>query len=171
MAVVVPSLARRQWLGWGGAALAAITLPGCSARGPAPEFSYTLLDGRSGRMADLRGKVLLVKFWATSCAPCVQEMPQVVALHERYKARGFDTLAVAMRHDAPASVARFAETRALPFGVAIDNTGAIAHAWGDVQVTPTSFVVDRQGLVVRHDVGVPDFRLLQGLVERLLVAA
>jgi peroxiredoxin len=72
----------------------------------------------------MAGKVMLVNFWATSCATCVKEMPQIVATHDKFKARGLDTLAVAMSYDPPAFVAKFAETRKLPFGVAIDNTGA-----------------------------------------------
>ena len=76
-----------------------------------------------------------------------------------------------MSHDPPAYVAHFAESRRLPFGVVIDNTGAIARAWGDVQITPTSFLVDRRGAIVKRYVGVPDFVALHGLVEQLLAEA
>jgi peroxiredoxin len=99
---------------------------GCSGRDPAPQFEYTLLDGSKGSMQAQRGKVVLVNFWATSCVTCVKEMPQLVATHRKYAARGFDTLAVAMSYDPPAYVANFAQSRQLPFGVVIDNTGAIA---------------------------------------------
>jgi peroxiredoxin len=110
-----------------------------AAREPAPAVSYTLLDGSKASSETLRGKVLLVNFWATSCTTCVAEMPQIVATHEKFKSRGYETVAVAMSYDPPAYVARFAETRKLPFGVAIDNTGAIAKSFGDVQMTPTTF--------------------------------
>jgi thiol-disulfide isomerase/thioredoxin len=79
---------------------------------------------QQGQLPAMAGKVMLVNFWATSCATCVKEMPQIVATHDKFKARGLDTLAVAMSYDPPAFVAKFAETRKLPFGVAIDNTGA-----------------------------------------------
>ena len=128
----------------------------------------TLLDGTRGQSQALRGKVLLVNFWATTCAVCVKEMPQIVATHQRFQARGFDTLAVAMSYDPPALVANYAESRRLPFGVVIDNTGVIARAWGDVQVTPTTFLVDKRGAIVRRYVGQPDFAALHGLVEQLL---
>ena len=155
------------------AALAASLLPvaglsACSRREAAPDFSYTLLDGTRGQSQALRGKVLLVNFWATTCAVCVKEMPQIVATHQRFQARGFDTLAVAMSYDPPALVANYAESRRLPFGVVIDNTGVIARAWGDVQVTPTTFLVDKRGAIVRRYVGQPDFAALHGLVEQLL---
>ena len=70
----------------------------------APNVGYTLLSGQQGSVDQLRGKVVLVNFWATSCTTCMHEMPQIVATHEKYKARGFDTLAVAMSYDPPAYV-------------------------------------------------------------------
>ena len=134
----------------------------------APNVTYTLLDGRSADLVALRGKVVLVNFWATSCTACVHEMPQIVALHETFKSRGYDTLAVAMRYDPPASVIRFAESRRLPFGVVIDNTGAVARGFGSVELTPTSVLINQRGEIVARYVGEPDFSALQALVERLL---
>lgn len=136
--------------------------------GPMPQFGYTLLDGTKADTQQLRGKVVLMNFWATSCSVCVAEMPKIVATHRKFEARGFETLAVAMRYDPPASVVRYAESRRLPFGVAIDNTGDIAKRFGDVQATPTTFVIDRRGEIVARYVGEPDFAALERLVERLL---
>jgi len=146
-------------------------LGGCSSRETAPNVSYTLLDGRTSTLKAQQGKVMLVNFWATSCTTCVHEMPQIVATHEKFKARGFDTLAVAMSYDPPAYVASFSETRKLPFGVAIDNTGAVAKAFGDVRLTPTTFLIDKRGGVVKKFVGEPDFAALHGLIEDLLKEA
>jgi peroxiredoxin len=139
-----------------------------TAREPAPAVSYTLLDGSKVSTEAMRGKVLLVNFWATSCTTCVAEMPQIVATHEKFKSRGYDTVAVAMSYDPPAYVARFAETRRLPFGVAIDNTGVIARSFGDVQMTPTTFLIDKQGRVVKRYLGAPDFAALHALIGQLL---
>ena len=144
---------------------------GCSRPTVAPSFGYTLLDGSRHESTALRGKVVLVNFWATTCSVCVAEMPQLVALHQRYRARNFETLAVAMSYDPPARVAEYAETRQLPFGVAIDNTGAIAKAFGDIRGTPTSFLIDRQGVVAREWVGAPDFTQLGQDIDRLLAKA
>lgn len=131
----------------------------------APAVSYTLLDGHKG---NLRGKVILVNFWATSCTVCVAEMPQITATHHKFKGRGYETLAVAMRHDAPARVAHFAQSRQLPFGVAVDNTGEIAKRFGDVELTPTTFLIDKRGRIVKRYVGAPDFAALHVPVEELL---
>jgi len=156
------------------AAAALVVYSGCSVRSerePAPRFSYTLLDGARASSDALRGKVVLVNFWATSCASCVKEMPQLVAMHRQFQARGLETLAVAMSYDAPASVADFAQSRGLPFGVVIDNTGAIAKAFPGVQGTPTTFVIDKHGAIAKRIVGEPDFSELRLLVDRLLTEA
>jgi len=137
----------------------------------APQVDYTLLDGSRRNTAALGGKVVLVNFWATSCATCVAEMPQIAATHEKFKARGYETLAVAMSYDAPAHVSNFAQSRKLPFGVAIDNTGEIAKSFGDVRLTPTSVLINKRGEVVKRYVGAPDFAALHQLVEKLLAEA
>jgi peroxiredoxin len=137
----------------------------------APSVAYTLLDGTKSTTAQLRGKVVLVNFWATSCTTCVHEMPQIVATHQKYKARGYETLAVAMSYDPPAYVINYAETRKLPFGVAIDNTGGIAKSFGNVQLTPTSVLINKRGEIVKRFVGEPDFAALHQLVEKLLAEA
>ena len=138
------------------------------SREPAPQVPYTLLDGVKTSTDAQRGKVLLVNFWATSCTTCVAEMPQIVATHQKFKARGYETVAVAMSYDPPTYVARFSQSRALPFGVAIDNTGAVAKAFGDIKMTPTTFLIDKQGRVVKRYLGAPDFAALHQLIEELL---
>lgn len=136
----------------------------------APSSTFVLLDGSRRSTEDLKGKVTLVNFWATSCVTCVAEMPKVIATYDKYKGRGFDILAVAMSYDPPAYVVNYAESRKLPFSVAIDNTGAVAKAWGDVQLTPTTYLVDKRGEIVKRYVGEPDFAELHRLIEKLLAA-
>ena len=138
------------------------------ARDPAPPSTFVLLDGSKKTTADLQGRVTLVNFWATSCTTCVAEMPKLVETYDKYRAKGFETLAVAMSYDPPSYVVNYAQTRKLPFQVAIDNTGAVARAWGDVQLTPTSFVVNKRGEIVKRYVGQPDFAELHKLIEQLL---
>jgi peroxiredoxin len=145
-----------------------VTLAGCGVSEPAPNSTFVLLDGSKETTAGLKGKVTLVNFWATTCVSCVKEMPALVATYNKYQARGFETLAVAMEYDPPAWVQNFAQTRQLPFKVALDNTGEIAKAWGDVKLTPTTFLVDKQGNIVKRYVGEPDMDALHRLIEDLL---
>ena len=134
----------------------------------APETTFVLLDGSHKTTADLKGKVALVNFWATSCTTCVAEMPKMVSTYDKYHAKGYEHLAVAMSYDPPSYVVSYAQTRKLPFSVAIDNTGAVAKAWGEVQLTPTSYLVNKKGEIVKRYIGEPDFTELHALIEKLL---
>jgi peroxiredoxin len=150
------------------AALASASLLLACSQAPAPQSQFVLLDGSRQTTQDFHGKVTLVNFWATSCTTCVAEMPELVATHEKFAARGFDTVAVAMQYDPPAYVVNFAQTRQLPFKVALDNTGAVAKAWGDVSMTPTTYLIDKRGAIVKKYVGAPDFAELHKLIDKLL---
>lgn len=155
-----------------GAAAVAIAAAGAffvaGGTSAAPETTFVLLDGSKKTTSDLKGKVALVNFWATSCTTCVAEMPKMVSTYDKYKARGYEHVAVAMSYDPPSYVVNFAQTRKLPFSVAIDNTGGVAKAWGDVQLTPTTYLVNRKGEIVKRYVGEPNFAELHQLIEKLL---
>jgi len=147
------------------AAGAAFIAGGASA---APDSTFVLLDGSKKTTSDLKGKVTLVNFWATSCVTCVAEMPKMVATYNKYHGQGYQHMAVAMSYDPPSYVVNYAQTRKLPFQVAIDNTGKVAKDWGEVQLTPTSYVVNKKGEIVKRYVGEPDFAELHQLIEKLL---
>ena len=137
----------------------------------APDSQFVLLDGSKKTTQDLKGRVTLVNFWATSCVTCVAEMPEIIATHNKYKDKGYDTLAVAMQYDPPSYVVNFAQSRQLPFGVALDNTGQVAKSWGDVKLTPTTYIVNKRGEIVKTYVGAPNFQELHRLIEKLLAEA
>jgi peroxiredoxin len=145
-----------------------VALQGCGGAQAAPQSTFVLLDGSKQTTADFKGKVTLVNFWATSCVTCVAEMPQMISTFNKYQDKGFDTVAVAMSYDPPSYVVNFSETRKLPFKVAIDNTGAVAKSWGDVTLTPTTYLVNKRGQIVKQYVGMPDFAALHQLIEKLL---
>ena len=161
----------QKWLA--GAALAGFVAAGAwvylgTGQSVAPPSTFVLLDGSEHTTQDLQGKVTLVNFWATSCTTCVAEMPELVNTYEKYKGQGYDTIAVAMSYDPPQYVLNFAQSRRLPFKVALDNTGAIARDWGDIKITPTTYLVNKRGQIVKSYVGAPDFTELHRLIEKLL---
>ena len=162
----LPPFSRRTLLALLGAAT--LGLAGCAGNEEAPASKFVLLDGSSTTTADLKGKVTLVNFWATTCVTCVKEMPSLVETHQKFKDKGYETIAVAMSYDQPAWVLNYAQSRQLPFKVALDNTGEIAKNWGDVKLTPTTYLVDKQGRIVKRFVGEPDFAALHRLIEDLL---
>ncbi len=151
---------------------AGVTLSGCNNvsdfTGGAPASTMVLLDGKPFTTEQMKGKVTLVNFWATSCVTCVAEMPEIIATYNKFSNQGYDTVAVAMSYDPPAYVVNFAQTRQLPFKVAIDNTGAVAKAWGEVKLTPTTYLVNKKGEIVKRYVGTPDFAALHVLIGQLL---
>ena len=134
----------------------------------APAVTFISIEGEKIATADLRGKVVLVNFWATDCAVCIREMPQIVAAYDKFRARGFETIAVAMRHDPPNHVLAYAAKNKLPFKVALDPMGELARAFGDVRLTPTTFIIDRQGRIIKRITGEPDFAKLHALLEEKL---
>lgn len=136
-----------------------------------PEVAFVTIKGERISVGDLRGKVTLVNFWATDCAICVREMPQLVETYRKYQSRGFETIAVAMRHDPPNYVLAYAEKSALPFKVAFDPVGDLAKAFGEVKLTPTTFIIDKRGHIVSRIVGEPDFKKLHELLELKLAEA
>jgi peroxiredoxin len=131
----------------------------------APSVTFTTLAGEQIMTADLRGKVVLVDFWATTCAVCAREMPRVIETYRAYAPLGFEVIAVAMPYDRPDWVADYSKRRALPFRVALDYDATINDAFGGVEATPTSFLIDKQGRIVQRIVGAPDFDRLRETIE------
>lgn len=160
---------RRRWTLSVLGLLSAGLLGACSSD-KAPAATFVLLDGSRMSTEQLQGKVTLINFWATSCTTCVAEMPELISTYKQFKDQGFETIAVAMSYDPPSYVVNFAQTRQLPFKVAIDNTGAVAKAWGGIELTPTTFLIDKQGAIVKRYVGPPDFKELHQLLTQLLKA-
>ena len=136
----------------------------------APDVAFTDLNGRTVTTQDLRGKVVLVKFWATSCTTCVAQMPDTIRHYEELKSRRFDTIGVAMQYDPPNYVKNFTETRQLPFPVVIDAQGKIAQAFGDVRLTPTAFLIDKQGHIIKRYLGNYDEKAFMATVEQALAS-
>ena len=136
----------------------------------APDVTFTSLTGQVIPMQSLRGKVVMVNFWATSCTTCIKEMPEMVQTYNKYKNNGLEFVAVAMSYDPPNYVLNYAQTRNLPFKVALDTQGTVAQSFGDVKLTPTTYVIDKRGNIIKRYVGEPDFAALHQLLEKALAA-
>ncbi|MGH8664874.1 MAG: TlpA family protein disulfide reductase [Burkholderiales bacterium] len=134
----------------------------------APAVTVVSLQGERIALDALRGKVVLVNFWATDCGPCRQEMPAMAETYRRYRPHGLEAIFIAMPYDRPDHVLHFARSSELPFPVALDIQGEAARAFGGVRATPTAFLVDKRGRIVERILGVPDFGRLQSLIERKL---
>lgn len=146
-------------------ALAAWLLPSRALQ-PSANLRFTLLDGGTTSLAALRGRPVLVAFWATTCVPCIEEVPDLVRLYREFHPRGLELIAVTMPYDPPLQVQRFVEERSVPYRVALDLSGAVSRAFGGVEFIPTSFLLDADGNVLFRRTGKLDVRRTRQLLER-----
>jgi peroxiredoxin len=137
----------------------------------APDITVATLSGTPLVLKQLRGKVVLVNFWATTCTTCVGEMPRMVDTYKALAPQGYEMIAIAMDYDRPDWVINFTQQHTLPFTVALDIKGEAAQAFGGVRLTPTSFLIDKQGRIAQQFLGEPDFPALRKKIQELLKQA
>jgi peroxiredoxin len=136
---------------------------------PAPDVTFTTIQGKEISMASLKGKVVLVNFWATDCSVCVSEMPDIVKTYNAHKDKGFEVIAIAMPYDPPAQVLNYVTQKALPFPVMHDGFGQMIIKFGGVPATPTAYLFDKQGKQLQYTVGRLDFAKLNELLSKELI--
>ncbi len=136
----------------------------------APNATFKTLAGKQFDTASLKGQVTLVNFWATSCTTCVKEMPMMAETYKTYAPQGYRMVAVAMDYDTPAFIANFVESRKLPFDVVHDVDGSIAKAFEGTKLTPTSYLIGKDGKVAKRYVGEPKHDEFKAAIEALLKA-
>ena len=136
---------------------------------PAPDFDLPTLSGERVRLADFRGKVVLLNFWATWCVPCRTEMPAIEALFQRHREQGLEVVGVNLDKLSPAGVEAFLKEVKVTFRVVLDPSWSTTHAYGVVGL-PTTYLIDRKGRVVVREVGERDWsdHMSQTAVTRLL---
>jgi len=137
---------------------------------PAPETEFKLITGKSMTLGSLRGKPVLVVFWATTCKICIKEIPDLIELHNKYADKGFTMIAVAMPYDHPAAVVDYARARKLPYHVALDVDSKVFHAFEGIRGTPTLFLIANEGHVLMRALGKLKLRTLKQLIDNELAS-
>jgi peroxiredoxin len=163
-------IGRRWWLPISliGAAIAFFVGHLLLTKPDVPDATFTLLSGQQvSTTSNLRGHVFLVNFWDTNCSSCIAEMPSLENTYRRFHGSGLEFVSVAMSYTPRDYAVNYARTRQLPFMLTLDD-GSLAHAFGDVQLTPTTLVVDRQGKILKRYVGPPDFGQLDDVIAHAL---
>lgn len=131
-------------------------------------FEFTTLNGAKMSLEKLRGKPVLVTFWATDCDSCLKEIPILLDLYSHYHMQGLEILGVSMYYDPPNHVIEFNKMRPLPYLVTLDIEAKFANAFGGVKVTPTTFLLNGNSEIVWQKVGLIEREELAPLIENLL---
>ncbi|MFZ0797944.1 MAG: TlpA disulfide reductase family protein [Terriglobales bacterium] len=118
----------------------------------APDFDLQTLDGKNLRLSDLRGKAVLLNFWATYCSPCKIEMPWFVQLQTEYGPQGFQIVGVAMDDASTEEIAKFAKEMGVNYPILLGKE-SVGQSYGGVSVLPTTFFLDRDGKLIAREFG------------------
>ncbi len=160
------------------AVLIAVTI-GCSSskavkaakpekdRQPAPDFTLQDAGGKTVKLSDYKGKVVLLDFWATWCGPCKIEIPWFIEFQRKYKDQGFSVIGVSMDDDGWPTVRPFMEKMKMNYPVVLGNDQA-AEAFGGIQVLPTTFIIDKQGRIVVTHMGLTSKDDFENTIKELL---
>ncbi len=138
----------------------------------APAIEVTDLAGQSLTNASYAGQVVLLDFWATWCKPCTKTLPELQAIHDKYKARGFTVLGVSIDEDGPAKVNKFVTAKKIRYPIALDAEKSPAWERYRVKAVPAAFLIDRDGNIVAQWTGRPvDVKELETKLAGLLASA
>ena len=119
----------------------------------APTLAFKIVDGRTFKLSQFQGQPVLVVFWATTCSSCVKEIPHLIDLYQELAPQGLEIIAVAMAYDPPSQVMEMRQRKQIPYPIALDVQGKVAMAFGDVQQTPTTFLINPQGEIEQQTTG------------------
>lgn len=131
------------------------------------ELQFEDVDGKQHQFTDYTGKPILMIFWATDCPACIQELPELIALHEEYADKGLVMLGVSLPHDTPSHIKAMREARGLPYTLIWDEQGEISRAFNNVRVTPTHYLISAEGKIVMRKIGVLDKDQLSAQLDRM----
>jgi peroxiredoxin len=137
-------------------------------REAAPDFALKDINGKTVKLSDYRGKVILLDFWATWCGPCKMEIPWFMEFERKYKDRGFAVLGLSIDDDGWQSLKPFIQDVGMNYRVMLANDRT-PDLYG-VEATPTTFLIDREGRVADEEVGVSSRREFEDGIEKLLAA-
>jgi peroxiredoxin len=134
----------------------------------APDLTVTTLQGDRLNLTDLRGQPVLITFWASTCSGCIKEMPHLIELYNELAPGGLEVIGIAMAYDPPNRVIELSRVRQIPYPLALDLDSTAARAFGDVSITPNTFLIAPDGQVVLQNTGALDTQKIRGLVLDML---
>ncbi|MFM8232568.1 MAG: TlpA family protein disulfide reductase [Candidatus Methylopumilus sp.] len=133
-----------------------------------PEIAVTSITGEAIKLYQDKNNFTIINFWATDCPGCVKEMPGLTNIYNQLKGQGLQIIAVSMSYDPPNQVLNFTQKNKIPFPVVLDVDGQIARSFGDIRLTPTSILIDKNGKIIDKVIGELDFNKLNALLKKHL---
>lgn len=146
-----------------GSATAGIGIPNGS---PAPDFELKTVEGKSYKLSDLKGKAVMINFFATWCPPCRAEMPTIQDVYKQYESQGFIVLVVDL-NEADVAIKSFRDKLGLTFPIVVDKDDKVSRLY-DIVPLPTSYFVDKKGIVQAKWTGEIRKEQLKSIVKKLL---
>lgn len=134
----------------------------------APPLVGQTLDGHTLTLEQLRGKPVLVTFWATTCPSCIEEIPHLVELYRELNPKGLEIIGVAMVYDPPEQVRALAKQRQIPYPIVLDTQERIAREFDNVRLTPTSVLISPEGRIMHYRLGLLDMPKLRDTIQKML---
>ncbi len=134
----------------------------------APDVIFTTITGQKIELRKLTGKPVVISFWATDCASCIEEVPLLIKLYQNYHQQGLEIIAVNMYYDPPNHIVEMTEALQIPYHVALDLKAEHARAFGKVQLTPNSFLISPEGKIIWQKTGKFDYAFLSQKIKSLL---
>lgn len=119
----------------------------------APDVTLQLIDGKKLKLSSLKGKPILITFWATSCPGCIKEMPHLIELYEELHDKGLEIIGIAMPYDRPDYVMEMVKRKKVPYPIAFDLKAEAVRVFGNITLTPTTFLIDDKGKIVKKKIG------------------
>ena len=135
-----------------------------------PDIGLITIDGKEIQLASLHGRPVLVTFWATTCNSCVSEIPHLIELYDELAPQGLEIIGIAMDYDPPNRVLALRKARNIPYPIALDIQADAARAFGNVRLTPTSFLIAPDGRIAHQRTGKMNMAALRRDILALLAA-
>jgi len=138
---------------------------------PAPNVSFKTITNKTIHLKDLQGKAVIITFWASNCPSCLKEISDFKRLYQDYHQSGLEIIAIAMYYDRPNYVVDTSKSYKIPYDIVLDLDMNLASAFGDVKLTPTSFLLNPKGDIIFQRTGIFDLKAMQKRVESILAGS
>jgi peroxiredoxin len=130
-----------------------------------PDVDFTLISGQKGSFKQFKGRVVLVNFWSVNCPVCLEEMSAWAELYQQFKSDNFKLIGVAMPYDPPSRIVQTINRFSIPYETILDLEGKVVNAFRDVPGTPTSYLIDKNGVILVKMVGKTNFKQLINTIQ------